>query len=467
MRNILIVDDEVSMLKGLEFNLQDFPGYSVFTASTLDEAIEKIENEELDLVISDLMLPKMEDGLEVIRFAKTKIYNPSVLAMTAFDTAENAMLAMGAGADDFISKGFAVDELVVRMNNLVDKKRYFEKIAFENKILKESLRKQYNDFKIVGQSDATKKLIKKIRKIADDANTTCLIYGESGTGKELVARSIHLMSKRNHAPFVPINCAAIPENLIESELFGHEKGSFTGAINIQQGKFELAHDGIIFLDEISELSKKMQVRLLRVLEDRSFYRIGGKKLINVDVMVLTATNVDLLEMVKTKKFREDLYYRLNVTNIFTPPLRDRKEDIPELAKFFIEKLNKERNKNIKLASKTLNLLKDYTFRGNVRELRNILEDAFVFCNGKTIEPGNLSLIQSNFENNTAIEENFPFSISPSILNLPYYSSLQEFEKNYFTNLLNQNMWNFTKAAERAQISREWLSKKIKSIGLRK
>jgi two-component system response regulator AtoC len=347
------------------------------------------------------------------------------------------------------------------------KRRYFEKIAFENKILKESLKQQYNDFKIVGQSESTQNLTKKIRKIAEDGNSTCLIYGETGTGKDLVARTVHLLSKRNHSPFVPINCAAIPDNLIESELFGHEKGSFTGAINTQQGKFEQARDGIIFLDEISELSKKMQVRLLRVLEDRSFYRIGGKKLINVDVMVLAATNVDLFDLVKKNKFREDLYYRLNVINIFTPPLREHKEDITELANFFIEKLNKERNKNIKISKQALNILKDYSFRGNVRELRNIIEDAFVFCNGKTVEPGNLSLIQGKFTSESACDENNTSGVSSEILNLPYYSSLQEFEKSYFTRLLNQNLWNYTKAAEHAQISREWLSKKIKNIGLKK
>ena len=467
MPNILIVDDEVSMLKGIEFNLQDLPGYHVFTASNLDSAVEQVENEELDLVISDLMLPKMEDGLEVMREAKSQSYNPSVLAMTAFDTAENAIKAMEAGADDFISKGFSADELVVRINNLLGKRRYFEKIAFENKILKESIKQQYNDFKIIGQSEATQNLIKKIRKIAEDGNSTCLIYGESGTGKDLVARTIHLLSKRNHAPFVPINCAAIPDNLIESELFGHEKGSFTGAINTQQGKFEQARDGIIFLDEISELSKKMQVRLLRVLEDRSFYRIGGTKIMNVDLMVLAATNVDLFDMVKKNKFREDLYYRLNVINIFTPPLRKHKEDITELTHFFIEKLNKDRNRNIKISKQALNILKDYSFRGNVRELQNIIEDAFVFCNGKTIEPGNLSLIQSKYDSDSTTDVNNSDGVSSAILNLPYYNSLQEFEKVYFTKLLNQNLWNFTKAAEHAQISREWLSKKIKNIGLKK
>jgi DNA-binding NtrC family response regulator len=467
MPNILIVDDEISMLKGIEFNLQDQPGYQVYISSEKESAIEIIEDEDLDLVISDLMLPRIEHGLEVIRVAKLQSYNPSVLAMTAFDTAENAIEAMNAGADDFISKGFNVDELVVRINNLIDKRKYLEKIAFENKILKDSLKQQYNDFRIVGQSEVTQNLIKKIRKIAEDGNSTCLIYGESGTGKDLIARTIHMLSKRNLAPFVPINCAAIPENLIESELFGHEKGSFTGAINTQHGKFEQAQDGVIFLDEISELSKKMQVRLLRVLEERSFYRIGGKKLIEIDVMVLAATNIDLIEMVKKNKFREDLFYRLNVINIYAPPLRERKEDIAELSNFFIEKLNNDRNKKIKISKQTLNILKDYSFRGNIRELRNIIEDAFVFCTGNTIEPKNLTLLQNRFGMDINSDEDTEKNNLPEYFDLPYHSSLIEFEKSYFKRLLDKNLWNLTKSAEKAKISREWLSKKIKNIGLKK
>ena len=467
MPNILIVDDEISMLKGIEYNLQDVPGFQVYTAPDVEQATEIIEKEELDLVISDLMLPKIENGLEVMRVANAQSYNPSVLAMTAFDTAENAVEAMNAGADDFISKGFNSDELVVRINNLLEKRRYLEKIAFENKILKDSLKQQYNDFKIVGQSEVTQNLIKKIRKIAEDGNSTCLIYGESGTGKDLIARTIHILSKRNHSPFVPINCAAIPENLIESELFGHERGSFTGAINTQHGKFEQASDGIIFLDEISELSKKMQVRLLRVLEERCFYRIGGKKIINIDVMVLAATNVDLFEFVKNNKFREDLYYRLNVINIYASPLRERTEDIAELANFFVEKLNKDRNKNIKISKLVLNILKDYSFRGNVRELRNIIEDAFVFCSGNVIEPRNLTLLQNKYDIDSVLDKNNGNDNSPDYLDLPYHNSLAVFEKSYFRRLLSQNLWNLTKSAEKAQISREWLSKKIKNVGLKK
>jgi len=467
MPNILIVDNEISVLKGIEHNLKNLSGFNISTASNLPQAVEILEKEEIDIILSELILPKIKDGIEFIQIAKSKNYNPSILIMTAFDTAKNALEAMEAGADDFISKGFSADELLVRINNLLGKRRNFEKISFENKILKESLKQQYHDFKIVGHSQVTQDLTNKIQKIAEDGNSTCLIYGESGTGKDLVARTIHLLSKRNHAPFVPINCAAIPDNLIESELFGHEKGSFTGAINTQQGKFEQARDGIIFLDEISELSKKMQVRLLRVLEDGSFYRIGGKKLINVDVMILAATNVDLFNMVKNNKFREDLYYRLNVINIFTPSLRERKEDIPELAHFFIEKLNKDRNKNVKISKQALNILKDYSFRGNVRELRNIIEDAFVFCNGKTIEPKNLSLLQRKYTDDYSNGENNLIGLPATVLNLPFSSSLQEFEKTYFKRLLNIHLWNYTKAAKQAQISREWLHKKVKIIGLKK
>jgi len=254
MNRILIVDDEATMLKGITFHLQENSSYEIFTAAERKPAIEFIENNELDLIVTDLMMPKVEDGLAVIKAAKDQWYQPSVLAMTAFETVENVVETMRAGADDFVSKGFGIDELSMRIDNLLKKKQQFSQLSIENRILKETIQHHFSDFQIIGKSKQILNLLEKIKKIAKDARATCLIEGESGSGKDLIARIIHALSSRRQAPFVPINCAAIPENLIESELFGHEKGSFTGAYSTRQGKFEHANGGIIFLDEIDKIT---------------------------------------------------------------------------------------------------------------------------------------------------------------------------------------------------------------------
>lgn len=466
MPRILIVDDEAAMLKGIQFNLQEQPEFEVFAASDFGEAKEIMEAEECDLVLTDLMLPDIEDGLAVIREAKKQWYNPAVLAMTAFDTVQNAVNAMKAGADDFIAKGFKSDELVLRINSLLDKKQILDRIALENQILKDSLKQQYSDFQIVGESKIIIDLVQKINKIAQDAKSTCLIHGESGTGKDLIARTIYMLSRRSKAPFVPVNCAAIPENLIESEMFGHEKGAFTGANSTKQGKFEQAKGGVIFLDEIGELPLALQVRLLRVLEERSFYRIGGKRQIDIDVMILAATNKDIYKLVEDGRFREDLYYRLNVINIFVPPLRERKEDIRPLALFFLKKFNLERKKKLTISESTLEILETYPFRGNVRELRNILEDAFVFCDDNVIQPENLTLITEHYRQINEKDVKKSGDDHTININLPYQDALQQFEKNYFTRLLERNLWNYTKSAQDAEISLSWFSKKIKKNGIK-
>ena len=461
MPNILIVDDEKSMLKGIELHLQENPHYTLYTASTRENALHLLSHNEIDLVISDLMLPEMEDGLTVMREAKKQWYNPSVLAMTGFETIENAVKAMQAGADDFMSKGFGLDELSYRIHNILSKKETINRLSFENSLLRETIQNHFSGFNIIGQSEPILHLMNKIKKVAEDARATCLIRGESGSGKDLIARTIHALSARKDAPFIPINCAAIPENLIESELFGHEKGSFTGALSTKKGKFEFANGGVIFLDEIGELPLAMQTRLLRVLEERSFYRIGGNTAIQIDVMIISATNQDLDSKIKENKFREDLFYRLNVINLWVPPLRERKEDIRPLAEFFIEKFNKERNKNIHISEQALNVLESYPFRGNVRELRNILEDAFVFCPTQTIRPENLKI-------NSHLNQNSHALMNPAVMvkHLPHRQALERFEKQYFVQLLESTKWNITKAAEKAEISREWLSKKIKTLGLK-
>lgn len=461
MPNILIVDDETSMLTGIELHLHDNSNFTLFTASNREDALHYLSHNEFDLVISDLMLPEMEDGLTVMREAKKQWYNPSVLAMTGFETIENAVKAMQAGADDFMSKGFGLDELSYRINNILEKKETINRLSFENRLLRETIQNHFSGFNIIGQSEPILHLLNKIKKIAEDARATCLIQGESGTGKDLIARTIHALSTRKDAPFIPINCAAIPENLIESELFGHEKGSFTGALATKKGKFEYANGGVIFLDEIGELPLAMQTRLLRILEERSFYRIGGNTAIQIDVMILSATNQNLGEKIRTGKFREDLFYRLNVINLWVPPLRERTEDIRPLADFFIEKFNTERNKKIHLSDEALRTLESYPFRGNVRELRNILEDAFVFCPSDTIHAENLKI--RNHQDQTSTHD---INAGLMVHSVAHRQALELFEKQYFNQLLKQNKWNITRAAEKAEISREWLSKKIKTLGIK-
>ena len=467
MYQILIVDDEETMLKGIIFELQDNKNYQLFTAQNKKTAADILTKNELDLVVSDLMLPDISDGLEVIKVAKTQCYQPSVIAMTAFETIDNAVKAMQAGADDFISKGFGLDELYFRIDKILCKKQEINRLAIENRILKETIQQHYSDYKIIGKSKLMLDLINKMKKVAADSKATCLIEGESGTGKDLIARAIHALSTRRNGPFVPVNCAAIPETLIESEFFGHEKGAFTGAHITKQGKFEHANGGIIFLDEIGELPLNLQVRLLRVLEERSFYRIGGKNPINIDVMILAASNRNILNLVKNGKFREDLFFRLNVINIWVPPLRERKEDIRPLALFFLDKFNKERKRNLHFSEKSLLLLESYDFRGNVRELRNIIEDAFVFCDDNTIHPQDLSLKKLAEHINSPVSDESQTLNCQEFSNLSHKKAVEKFESAYFLNILKSTYWNINEAAKKAEISREWLSKKIRHLKLKK
>ncbi len=463
MHRILVVDDDPSVLHGILFNLEEKQQFEVRTAENKAEAIEHLKNDEFDLVVSDLMVPGIEDGLEIIRTARQQWYRPSVLAMTAFESIENAVRTMQAGANDFITKGFGVDELIFRIENILKQKSHIDRLAYENRILKETIQQHFSNYEIIGESLHIRSLLKRIQKVAGDATVTCLIQGESGTGKDLVARTIHATSRRKNAPFVPINCAAIPENLIESELFGHERGAFTGAISTKIGKFEQAKGGIIFLDEIGELPYPLQVRLLRVLEERSFYRVGGKRTIEVDVMIIAATNKDLQKMVRMGAFREDLYFRLNVTNIHIAPLRQRKEDIRLLANFFLKRFNSERKRNLKFREKTLQLLEQYDFPGNVRELRNIIEDAFVFCEGPWIRPKDLTLkITEEKDSSLPSPQN-----SSNIFDLAYSEAVARFEREYFLKLLNDTYWQKGEVAKRSGISREWLTKKLKKLNIRK
>lgn len=380
---ILVADDEKSMREFLEIMLKK-EGYKVSLASNGEEVVKMIEKDIFDLVLLDIRMPKL-DGISALK--KIKSVSPETVAImiTAYASADSAIQAMKEGAYDYITKPFKVDEIKLIIQNALEKKQ----LQKENRLLKQVVKERYHFDNIIGQSPKMLDLYDLMEKVSP-TKTNVLITGESGTGKELVAKAIHYNSPRKDKPFVTLNCGAIPESLIESELFGHMKGAFTDAIATKKGLFEVADEGTIFLDEISELPLMMQVKLLRVLQDKEFKRVGGTEDIRVDVRIIAATNKDLEEAVREKRFREDLFYRLNVIQIKLPPLRERREDIPLLAEHFLKKYSTELNKNItKISPEALQILLQYDYPGNVRELQNIMERAVALETGTELSPQNL------------------------------------------------------------------------------
>lgn len=366
---ILVADDEQSMREFLDIMLKK-EGYKVTLASNGEEVIHLIENDLFDLVLLDIRMPKL-DGITALKRIKAISPETIVIMITAYASADTAIKAMKEGAYDYITKPFKVDEIKLIVKNALEK----ISLQKENLLLKQVVKDRYHFGNIIGQSSKMLALYELLEKVAP-TKTNILITGESGTGKELVAKAIHYNSPRKEKPFVTLNCGAIPETLIESELFGHVKGAFTDAIATKKGLFEVADEGTIFLDEISELPLLMQVKLLRVLQDKEFKRVGGTEDIRVDVRIISATNKDLELAVKEKRFREDLFYRLNVIQIKLPPLRERKEDIPLLASHFLKKYSEELNKKIStITPEALQILLNYEYPGNVRELQNIIERA--------------------------------------------------------------------------------------------
>jgi two-component system response regulator PilR (NtrC family) len=366
---ILVVDDEKSMREFLEIMLRK-EDYRVSLASNGEEVLRLIERDIFDLVLLDIRMPKM-DGIAVLKKIKALSPETVVIMITAYASADTAIKAMKEGAYDYITKPFKIEEIKLIIKNALEKRN----LQKENTLLKQVIRDRYHFDNIIGQSPKMLALYDLLDKVGP-TKTNILITGESGTGKELVAKAIHYSSPRKDRPFVTLNCGAIPESLIESELFGHMKGAFTDAIATKKGLFEVADEGTLFLDEISELPLLMQVKLLRVLQDREFKRVGGTEDIRVDVRIIAATNKDLEEAVREKRFREDLFYRLNVIQIKLPSMRERREDVPLLAMHFLQKFSEELNKTISnISSDALQLLLDYDYPGNVRELQNIIERA--------------------------------------------------------------------------------------------
>ncbi|MFH1542844.1 MAG: sigma-54 dependent transcriptional regulator, partial [bacterium] len=420
---ILAIDDEVDMLETYRSILKK--KYQIITASSGKEALTLLQTEQINLVLLDMRLPKM-DGLTILKKIKENNPDLEVIMVTASKDIASAVEAMKGGAFDYVTKPFEVKELTVVIEKGLEKAA----LVKENLYLKDSLQEANSYCDLIGRSPVMKKLFATIESVGP-TNSTILINGESGSGKELVARAIHKKSKRADKPFVAINCAALPDNLFESELFGHERGSFTGALDRKLGKFELADGGTLFLDEIGCMSASLQAKLLRVLEDRIIERVGGEKGIPVDVRIISATNIDFAKHIAEGKFREDLYYRLNVIPINLAPLRERKEDIPLFIEYFLDKFNKELNKNIRgFDQAALLALQTHNWPGNVRELQNLIERVTVLATKDMIE----------------LEE-LPFSSKPVRLNGTLKENVESYEKDIILNILSQHDNNIAATAK--------------------
>ncbi|MBU2511615.1 sigma-54 dependent transcriptional regulator [bacterium] len=446
---ILIVDDEISTTEALKGFLKK-QGFDVTTEQDPLEALTLVREGEFDLMIADYRMPKM-NGLELIQNVRKIDPVIAIIMISAYGKIETAVKIMKSGASDYLTKPIDLKELLILIDKCIDNKR----LLVENRQLKEILQEKFRFENIVGNSSALNEVMSMVQRVAK-SNATVILRGESGTGKELIALALHFASDRKEKPFVKVSCAALPESLLESELFGHIKGSFTGAITDRKGKFEEADTGTIFLDEIGEISHTTQTKLLRVLQEREFERVGSNQTIKVDVRIIAATNKNLEEAVKAKEMREDLYYRLNVVPIFIPPLRKRREDIIPLIDHFIFKFSKENNRDIKgITQEAQKILTKYDYPGNIRELENILERAIVLARDDVISIKDLPLsVTSDHKEEGNAEKPF--------LEL---MSLDEAEKALIEMALQKHNGVQTRAAKELGISERALRYKIKVKGI--
>ena len=441
---ILVVDDEKIVRESLFHWFQE-EGYLVETAEDGETALRIFDKNKFDLLLVDMKMPGMS-GLELLSKVKEIDKDTIVILITAFASVPTAIKALKDGAYDYVTKPVDPDEL----EHLVKKALEQKSLRVENEQLKGNIDEIIKPDNLIGESSQMKKIYELIHTVAP-TDTTVMIRGESGTGKELVAKAIHINSRRKYFPIIPVNCGALAESILESELFGHEKGAFTGAQFKRKGKFEMADGGTIFLDEIGSVSPKMQVELLRVIESKQFSRVGGNQTIKSDFRVIIATNESLEDLVKQGKFREDLYYRLNVFSIIIPPLRERTGDIPVLAFYFLNNFCNSMNKNIKnISPEAMEFLTKYDWPGNVRELENAIERAVVVGKGDTIKVDDL-----------------PFHVSSSqSANLDGDNSMTAMEKKHIARVLNENNWNISRSALELEIDRVTLYNKINKYGLR-
>jgi DNA-binding NtrC family response regulator len=444
---ILVVDDEEIVLKSCR-KILGSDKYDIFTALSGQEAFDLLAKEPIDIVITDIKMPGM-DGMEVLNRIKKDYPDILVIMITGYSTVQSAVQAMKLGAFDYIPKPFTPDEVQVVVEKALEKKS----LVHENIYLRKELEAKYGFENIIGSSPKMQEVYKLIRKVAP-TDSTVLIRGESGTGKELVARAIHFNSPRKQKPFVPVDCGVLAQELLESELFGHVKGSFTGAIVTKPGLFEVAEGGSIFLDEIGDTNSNFQSKLLRVIQEREFTPVGGVKSKKVDLRFVVATNKDLDLMVKEGRFREDLFYRLNVVSITVPPLTERKDDIPLLAYHFLKKYAKEMKKEIKSISvDAMNKLIAYGWPGNVRQLENVIERAIVMAEGDTISTDHLPFV-------VGAEADHPDMPIPKtseelkqVKKKLRETAVEEVEKSFILDVLTRNDWNVTKSAKEVGMQR--------------
>ena len=458
MKNkILIVDDEKLMRVSLEDKLTK-EGYAVSSLSNAVEGVKLLQSTNYDAVITDLRLPKM-DGMDFLREIKKASPDTVVIIMTAYGSIENAVTAMKEGAYDYVTKPFSLEELIIKLQKALKHK---DTIA-ENIMLKQRVLSQYGYDNMIGKSEGMKRVFEVISTVSN-RDTTILIQGESGTGKELTAGAIHYNSNRRDGPFIKVSCAALNKEILESELFGHEKGSFTGAIKTRRGRFELADGGTIFLDDVDDIPLEMQVKLLRVLQEREFERVGGEETIPVNVRVLCATKKDLKKLVQEGNFRQDLYYRLHVVTVQLPPLRERKEDIPLLVTYFIKKYATHQRVSINsMSQETLNLLLSYNWPGNIRELENVIEHAVSFCTSDVIIPKNLP---SNLIDGETPSGIFPIELS-TIDSIDLQETLSEAERKLLLWAYQKTNGNQVRMSEILRIPRTTLQNKLVKYNITK
>ena len=460
MHSILIVDDEPNYLIVLSELLGE-EGYEVFTADSAETGLKIAEKEDPDLVLTDMRMPGM-DGLDLLKTLKADNLDRPVIMVTAFGEVDKAVAAMQAGAFTYLNKPFNNDELVVNIRKAVD----FYSLIKENRRLRDAVRSEHGPTNMVGQNPEMQKLYQLIEKVSPTSSSV-LISGESGTGKELVARAIHFTSQRSAGPFISINCAALPESLLESELFGHEKGAFTGAIAVRKGRFELAHNGTLFLDEIGEMPLALQPKLLRVLQEKCLERVGGTQTRRIDTRIVAATNKNLIDEVSQNNFRGDLYYRLNVLHIHVPPLRERQDDIPLLTAHFLKKYAKELDRpNLEIAPDALRLLTTFPWQGNVRELENIINRAAILCTDDLIRREDVLPETGLFQKPTIPPEGLVMDqlLQPNT-RLP--DVLDSIEMLMVKKALEDAEHVQTRAAERLGITKSLLQYKMKKYSLGK
>ncbi len=442
MINILVVDDEEPFRRLLKKELTR-KGYAVEVAPDGGEALKLLADRAFDVILLDVVMPGV-DGLTLMKKLKEDSSSPAIVVLTGKATVETAVEAMKNGAYDYLTKPYKLDELVI----VIDRAYEYSRLSVKTKLLEQELIRKESPFEFIGKSRQLKDILALIQKVAP-TDSPVFIQGESGTGKELVANTVWHYSTRKDAPFIALNCAALSENLIESEIFGHEKGAFTSAYQMKHGLVEVADKGTLFLDEIGEMPIGLQAKLLRFLDSGEFRRVGGNKTLSVDVRVIAATNKDLSDMIKTGKFREDLYYRLNVINVAIPPLRERKEDIVGLSRHFLKKYSKKLSKPVAdFTPEALELLSAYRWPGNVRELENVVERAVIVCETTAIGAEDISI-----------------SSYAAVADLSVNPSLEEMEKNYILRVLKETGHNQSKASQLLGIDRKTLYLKLKKYDI--